>query len=248
MILDSSATSVGIAENLRQVLRSLAILGGVAVSGFAPTSTLASSSEAAAPHFVSAASVQPATSRPALGELLTQVQRANITLDGLEHDFSPATIEYEQRLLVLLLPVYDKATLSPDEVALIVAGMDTAWNKLRASMDPSDPIKQLRTHPSEPTLVDVAELAKVLASEPALGGLIAEALSHARSVFGDTAALHVEPFVDPEVTDPSVRIYLVVRTTFEYQAAISCMDQLEDWWLHHIHRASGLLSITLEFA
>jgi hypothetical protein len=87
-----------------------------------------------------------------------------------------------------------------------------------------------------------------LLRDPALNDLLRDAVEAIRVAFGQAAELRVEPFLDPEVVGAVPRAYLVIRTRLSFAEAERKLDALDEgWWLANLHRASGRLSIALDY-
>ena len=179
-----------------------------------------------------------------------ELQRATRTLGALAGDDTDSTHGYVSALDNLLRPYESADQLVERRVQILASGLEQAWTTLfRSSGLTRGAIAcaAVESHPSHPQLVDADSLAAVLVQDAELVGLVYETLARAQRVFGRDACFALEPFSDPESPDAASRLFLVIRTKLDVQSGSTRLDHLDDWWLERSHRASGLLSLAIDY-
>jgi len=82
---------------------------------------------------------------------------------------------------------------------------------------------------------------------PGIRPLVVEATSVLRKIFGTEVQFALERFDDPEATEPTTQLYLLVRAPMDLQQAMALFRQFdEQWWIENVQRAQGRLVIDLE--
>jgi hypothetical protein len=207
--------------------------------------------------------------RAALAAAVDELSRAKRAVAALQADLSTPSTQYLIQLAAVLERVSDRPTAG--EVRGLAVGLRQAWVLLVQSarntttwpvvrgIEPgltgpdaprTDPLSMLAAHPSRPKLREPQLLARAFAQHPELAGLAVEAMNAARAVFGagGTSTLAFEPFVDPESPSETLRVYLVVVTSLDVEAADERISEFEvRWLLDNCHRADGLLSVSVDY-
>ena len=81
-----------------------------------------------------------------------------------------------------------------------------------------------------------------------LPDVIDEAHRRVLDVFGsDALGVRLEVFVDPDGSDSSESLFMLVRTALGASAAVEKLTIFEEWWLDNINRADNLLTVDVEF-
>lgn len=247
-------TAGGPVDLLQRIARALAFAGSVLVGTLALSSSvpIAGASAVTTPGLgwaLTADQKLPPT-RESVARAVFELQRARRTLEALADDETDSTNAYGSAL-DSLLGAYESADhLVEREVQILASGLEQAWTSLFRTSGPTRgaiACAAVESHPSRPQLVDADSLAAVLVRDEKLVGLVYETLARAQRVFGRDATLALEPFSDPESPDGASRVFLVVRTTLDVDHGSSRMELLDDWWLDHSHRASGLLSLAIDY-
>jgi hypothetical protein len=97
-------------------------------------------------------------------------------------------------------------------------------------------------------LVNRDEIIHFIQDHPALAPLVLEARRVLRGVFDPGSDLALEVLVDPD--DDALddcHLYLLIRTPLSSSDALARLDQFDkEWWLEHLNRANGDLTISIE--
>jgi hypothetical protein len=183
--------------------------------------------------------------RAELHALRAELVRAELVLKVLRDDVSAPSVTYLDRLSQVLARVSEPPVAA--EIRALMGGLRQAWSALAQA----DPLVVLAAHPTRPQLREPAVLDRALRDQPELVSLAFEALDAAERAMGRRAGLSValEPFVDPELSEETVHVYLVFVTHLSVDATSEIVDAFEEqWFLDNCHRADGRLSSSIDYA
>jgi hypothetical protein len=247
-------TSSGSMDLLQRIARALAFAGSVLVGSLALSSSVPATSASAvtAPEFGWAltADQELAPTGASVQRALFELQRARRTLEALADDDTDSSHAYLSALDNLMRPYESADHLVERQVQILASGLEQAWTTLFRTSGPTRgaiACAAVESHPSRPQLVDADLLAAVLVRDEKLVGLVYETLARAQQVFDRNTSFALEPFMDPEAPVATSRVFLVVKARLDVDTGNSRMELLDDWWLDNSHRASGLLSVAIDY-
>ncbi len=274
MVAPSEGLPWDLDDAIARIGRAIALVGcllGGSLAGPAASASSTPPSALTSQNWVSAATELSDGSHPDVASVqaaIGQLNRAGRAVAALRYDVSAPAIDYLGMLESLCRPYADRTSFTRAEVQRLHSGLEQAWSRLLdgargtatlallAGVDPGttpsagaedDPVRRITSHPASPVITGRAELMDVLEADADVEALLLDALTRTQAVFGKDASFAVEPFLDPEAPDAARRAFLVVRTTLHVEAGNRRMETLDDWWLDNSHRASGLLSIAIDY-
>lgn len=100
-------------------------------------------------------------------------------------------------------------------------------------------------HASGSAVVDRPAVNRLLREQPELAGVVRQAADQLLSFIPD-ARLKLELLTDPDYGE-DVQLFLGVSTRMHDNDALEALQHFDqEWWVHHVRRARGLLCIDLD--
>lgn len=96
---------------------------------------------------------------------------------------------------------------------------------------------------------DPATVASVIEDVPGMLDMLVDSVAVLRTAFGPSATgIVIEPFVDPEVSFPTTRLFVRALTSLSFEDADAILERVvSDWWMENANRAEGRVTIDMEF-